>query len=105
MTMVELSFDIFLIFSVIRLLAYGPQIVKIAQDRTGAAVISNATWGLFAASHFATALYSHSALGDFWITITFLANGIGCWLVVAVTLYKRRRFGSPAMGRGAAVSA
>ena len=92
MTIADMSLGAFAFFSVLRLIAYMPQIVKIAQDKTGAKAISNMTWMLFAISHLATALYAMAALQNLVIGAVFIANTMCCLVIVGFVVRSRIAF-------------
>ena len=87
-----MSLGAFAFFSVLRLAAYVPQIVKIMRDATGARAIANTTWMLFAVSHLATALYAMIALRDAVIGAVFIANTTCCLVIVGLVLRSRIAF-------------
>lgn len=94
MTALDLPVAIFLIANVVRILAYAPQIIKIIRDDGGATAVSNTSWTLFGLSHFATALYLLWDLDDGLSAAVFAASGAACFLIVALTTYKRARAAS-----------
>lgn len=51
MTIEDITLAAFTLCNSLRVVAYVPQIVKAARDRSGAEAISFATWGLFLVSH------------------------------------------------------
>jgi hypothetical protein len=86
---VEIAITIFAISNSVRVLAYVPQIVRVAYDKDGAVAISYATWLLFAVSHSSTVLYAMVVIEDMKMAIVFAANMLCCLLIIALTVYKR----------------
>jgi hypothetical protein len=64
-----------------RIVAYIPQIVRLALDRGGSCGVSCWTWSLFFISNVATAVYASIVLRDSWMTIVFTANTIGSFTI------------------------
>ena len=83
---------LFTVCNVVRVLAYVPQMLCIARDANGASSISYTSWGLFALSHAATALYALALSGDRWLALNFAANALCCAVIITLTAAKRRRF-------------
>jgi len=72
-----------------RVLAYLPQIVRIARDTHGAEAISCWTWALFALANLSTAAYAVLAVDDPLMAWLFAANFAACLAVVGLTVWKR----------------
>lgn len=89
--MVELSVLLFATFSVVRVLAYFPQMAAILRDTNGAAAVSCWSWGLFAASHLATAAYAALSMDAWGMAVAFTVNAVLSVMIVGLTLAKRRR--------------
>jgi uncharacterized protein with PQ loop repeat len=87
----EIAITIFAISNSVRVLAYIPQIARVACDKQGAGAISYATWLLFAVSHSSTVLYAMVVINDIRMAIVFAANMLCCLLIVGLTAYKRAR--------------
>jgi hypothetical protein len=98
MTGGEVALFAFTACNALRVVAYVPQILKIARDGGGASAISYTTWGLFGASHLSTVAYALATLHDWKLAFIFSANTAACAAIVGVTLYKRRRFAAQAKG-------
>lgn len=90
MTAAEMSLALFTMVNSARVLAYLPQIVLIARDRSGARAISYSTWAMFSASHLSTVLYAVFAVSDRAMAAIFLVNMTFCLGIIALTAYKRR---------------
>lgn len=76
----------------IRVIAYIPQILKAANDNNGATAISYMTWGLFFLSNLTTIVYSVVCLGDLLMGAIFFGNSVACFVIIVITLVKRRNF-------------
>jgi hypothetical protein len=79
----------FAAFSAIRMVSYVPQIVRIAQDCSGAAAISYATWLIWLGANVTTALHAAINLHDMWLTFVTGSYGVCCAIVIALTMFKR----------------
>jgi len=73
-----------------RLLAYVPQIRKAAKDENGASAVSYTTWSLFLLANISTVTYALVNRGDRGLALCFAANAVCCFVVLAVTFWKRR---------------
>lgn len=89
LTAADLAALLFPLLNGLRVLAYLPQIMKIARDRHGAEAISCTTWLLFALSHLSTVLYAALIVCDRWMAWIFVANLIACITVLSLTAFKR----------------
>jgi hypothetical protein len=92
MTATEAALLLFTACNSLRVLAYVPQIVRIAHDRDGAAAISCMTWALFAVSHLSTVAYAALVLRDPTIALVFAGNTLACLAILGLTWVKRRRY-------------
>jgi uncharacterized protein with PQ loop repeat len=92
MTAPEFILIVFTVTNSVRVLAYLPQITKIVRDDGGAVAVSSATWLLFGVSHLSTVAYAAVVLNDFYMSVLFGANLFCCLTIIALTIYKRRRF-------------
>ena len=92
MTLSEASLLAFTAFSGLRLVAYLPQIYKVARDRNGASAISYATWILWTGCHLSTGLYAVVNLSDLLLAAASVLYALCCLGVIALTAAKRRRF-------------
>ncbi|MCA0318436.1 MAG: hypothetical protein LCH88_10230 [Proteobacteria bacterium] len=91
MTSVEFATAVFTLCNVLRVLAYVPQILRIAQDADGARAVSCGTWGLFAVSHLATVYYTAVVARDTVMAALFGCNVFACLVIVGLTLLQRHR--------------
>ena len=93
---VEIAVAIFAVSNCVRVVAYVPQIVRLARDREGAAAISCLTWVLFAVSNLSTVAYAVVVVDDWRMAAIFGVNMLCCLFIVGLTVYKRavtrRRF-------------
>jgi hypothetical protein len=92
MTAPEFILIVFTVTNSVRVVAYLPQIRKIAGDNSGAVAVSNATWLLFGVSHLSTMTYAAVVLNDLYMTVLFGANLLCCLIIIILTVYKRRQF-------------
>jgi hypothetical protein len=76
----------------IRVVAYVPQIWKAASDAHGAQAVSFTTWALFLASHLTTAVYAVVNRDDWMMATVFLANGGGCFAILALAAWRRATY-------------
>jgi voltage-gated potassium channel Kch len=98
MTAADLALGLFACFNSVRILAYVPQIIRIARDRDGARAISYGTWLSFALSHLSTVGYALFVVSDVRMAAIFGANTVACLAILILTIHKRRRnddFGRP----------
>ncbi len=92
MTPAEVTLLLFTACNTLRVLAYVPQIVRIARDQEGAKAISYTTWGLFALSHLSTVAYAHFHAKDATLALVFGGNAAACFAILGLTYWKRRMF-------------
>lgn len=92
MNIEEIILAVFAISNSVRVVAYFPQILKIAKDNDGAAAVSNGTWALFGVSHTSTVAYALVVLGDVYMALLFTANLLCCITIIGLTFWKRRKF-------------
>ena len=90
MTIADVSYWLFTIFNVLRIVSYLPQIYRVATDPYGASAIAYSTWGLWAVANASTALYAAYNVVDLPLAAINLSNTLCCLLVILLTLYKRR---------------
>jgi hypothetical protein len=91
MTLEDFTLAAFTLCNSFRVVAYVPQIVRAATDRTGAQAISCATWGLFLVSHASAAAYAFVNKEDWTMASVFLGNAIGCSAILLIAACKRSR--------------
>jgi hypothetical protein len=89
MTLADVTLMAFTLCNSVRVVAYLPQIWKVAADEDGARAVSCLTWGLFLASHFTTAAYALVNRGDWSMACIFLANAAGCAAILLLATWKR----------------
>ena len=98
MTTAEIALSVFAAFNTLRIVAYVPQIARIARDEGGATAISYTTWGLFAASHLSTVAYALLSARDWAMALVFVGNAACCAAIILLTALKRRQFRGPPGG-------
>ena len=91
LTAAEVVILIFAVTNGFRVVAYFPQIIRLARDQSGAAAVSCITWVLFLVSHISTAAYAGLILAELWMMIIFTANAACSLVIVILTLARRRR--------------
>jgi hypothetical protein len=96
MTLADYSVAAFALLNGARVLAYFPQIIRVYRDPCGAAAVSVATWGLFAAANVATVCYALIVANDPVVALVFAMNAVGCLAIVAMTILKRLSRARPA---------
>jgi hypothetical protein len=94
----EVALFAFTACNTLRVVAYVPQLLKIARDNGGASAISYTTWGLFGASHLSTVAYAVAVVQDWKLGLIFTANALACGAIVGLTLCKRLRFAARRRG-------
>jgi hypothetical protein len=91
MTLSETSLLAFTVFSGLRLVAYVPQICKVARDENGASAISYTTWALWTGNNISTGLYAAINLSDLLLAGASTLYAVCCLTVIAITASKRHR--------------
>ncbi len=90
----DLSLLAFTICNSLRLVACLPQIISAAQDRSGCAGVSCATWTMFLLANSTAAVYATVNLGDWNMAVLFAGKGLCCAAILAIVGYKRQRHAS-----------
>jgi hypothetical protein len=85
------TFLLFSLFSSLRIVSYVPQIHRVALDGNGASAISYSTWSLWTCANIATALYAAINLHDIYLSAVSGIYAFCCVIVIALTMFKRRR--------------
>ena len=85
------TFLLFTLFSSLRIVSYVPQIHRVALDGNGASAISYSTWILWTCANIATALYAAINLHDIYLSTVSGIYAFCCVIVIALTMFKRRR--------------
>jgi hypothetical protein len=107
MTLANVSFCLFTFFNALRVLSYLPQLIRVAQDNSGASVVSYSTWALWTLANSTTSLHAYVNLQDQTLTLVNALNAVCCAAVIALTLIKRckyRTMAGLAAGSGPGVS-
>jgi len=92
MTIADITLAAFTLCNSVRVVAYVPQIVKAASDRSGAQAISFGTWGLFLVSHASATAYALVNKQDWTMASVFLGNAIGCSAILLIAAWKRSQY-------------
>jgi hypothetical protein len=91
MSIADTTLIAFTLCNSLRVLAYFPQIVSAARDRSGAEAISFWTWGLFLLSHASAAAYALVNQSDRTMASFFVGNAVGCGAILLIAAWKRSR--------------
>jgi hypothetical protein len=91
-TIADVSYWLFTIFNILRIVSYLPQIYRVATDSYGASAIAYSTWGLWAVANASTALYAAYNVVDLPLAAINLLNASCCLAVILLTIYKRKTF-------------
>jgi hypothetical protein len=89
MMLEDITLAAFTLCNSLRVLAYAPQIVRAAVDRSGAEAISFGTWSMFLVSHASATAYAVVNKQDWTMASVFLGNAIGCAAILLIASYKR----------------
>ena len=73
----------------LRIIAYVPQIMRLARDESGATAVSSSTWVLFLISNLSTAAYASVVIGEPWMTLIFAVNAVFCAAIVILIVLSR----------------
>jgi hypothetical protein len=91
MQMPEITLVLFYAFNALRIAAYLPQILRVANDSDGAKAISYTTWCVWIGANGSTAAYAFVAGPSLPLFVVSVLNALGCAAVVALTAWKRRQ--------------
>lgn len=92
MTIEDVTLAAFTLCNSLRVVAYVPQIIRAARDRSGAEAISFTTWTLFLLSHASAAAYALVNKEDQTMAVIFLCNVAGCAAILTIAAYSRSRY-------------
>ena len=95
MTAPEVALVLFTAMNAFRVLAYLPQILRVARDGGRAEAIPSRRRGCFAISHLSTVAYAILVVDDLRMAAIFAANVVACLLILGITAYKRTRAHEP----------
>ena len=98
MEMPELTLAIFYAFNALRIGAYLPQILRVANDDNGAPTISYTTWSVWIGANGSTAGYALVIAPNWTLFAVNVLNALGCAAVVALTALKRHQFATRRCG-------
>ena len=74
------------------ILLYIPQIKILAQASTAITGMSAPTWGFWSFGYLTHFLYGYSKLGDMKFCLLSLLSSFCCFIILAITLYKNRKY-------------
>ncbi|WP_369723577.1 MULTISPECIES: hypothetical protein [unclassified Bradyrhizobium] len=80
-------------FNMLRLMSYAPQLVLLAQDRSGAKAISVSSWLIWTGANLTTAVYAWVRLADVPLSLLNAFNTGCCATMLALLIYKRTKAG------------
>lgn len=80
-------------FNMLRLMSYAPQLVLLAQDKSGAKAISLSSWLIWTGANFTTAVYAWIRLADVPLSLLNAFNTGCCATMLALLIYKRTTSG------------
>lgn len=83
---------IYLALNTVRVFSYVPQIIAVGKDKSPAKAIALTTWIFWTLANFTTALYASFVAPDFLLSLMSYGNTLGCGTVVAIVLYKRKKY-------------
>src|SRR3954470_1920776 len=91
-------------FNMLRLMSYAPQLVLLAQDKSGAKAISVSSWLIWTGANLTTAVYAWVRLADVPLSLLNAFNTGCCATMLALLIYKRTKAG-PGFSRTGTASA
>ena len=80
-------------FNMLRLMSYAPQLVLLAQDKSGAKAISVSSWLIWTGANLTTAVYAWVRLADVPLSLLNAFNTGCCATMLALLIYKRTKAG------------
>lgn len=84
--------SIYVFFTAFRLLAYVPQFLLLAREKSEAKVISLLTYWMWVGGNFSTGVYASLVSNDFWLCLGAYLNGLCCLVVSLMVHYKRMKY-------------
>lgn len=90
--MITLITYLYLAFNSVRVFSYVPQIISVAKDKSPAKAISLMTWSFWTFANLTTALYATFVVPDYLLSIMSYGNTLGCGIVVAMVICKRKKY-------------
>jgi hypothetical protein len=91
-TVADITLATFTLCNSLRVLAYVPQIAKVATDRSGVEAMSFATWSLFLLSNTSAVAYAVVNKADWTMATVFVGNAVGCVIILLIGLWKRTQY-------------
>jgi hypothetical protein len=92
MSLEDTKFALFAACNSFRVVAYVPQILKVARDENGASSISFLTWFLFLLAKLSTVAYALNNRSDWELAACFATNAVCCAAILATAYWKRCRY-------------
>jgi uncharacterized protein with PQ loop repeat len=83
---------IYFLLNTVRVFSYVPQIITVAKEKSNAKAISLLTWSFWTGANFITGMYATFVVKDTLLSLMSYGNTLGCGIVVALVLYKRRKY-------------
>lgn len=90
MTTADFTLIAFATSNVLRIAAYFPQMFKLARQPGAAASFSYATWALFTAANFSTAVYAGVVLGDEVLGAVHAFSALCCGALIVLAMWRYR---------------
>ena len=91
MTAADISLIAFTACNALRIAAFLPQMLKLANHPGAAPSFSYASWLLFAAAHLSTAAYGQFVVGDRVLVVLSMFSALCCVVLIGIALWRRRR--------------
>jgi hypothetical protein len=92
MQLEDFIFGLFTVCNGLGILAYLPQLRKVAVDPNGASAISYASWLMFLSASLSTFAYALINRTDWGLAGSAACNALCCVCIIAITYCKRRRY-------------
>jgi hypothetical protein len=89
MDLPQLTLVVFYAFNALRLGAYLPQIIRVANDKDSAKAISYTTWSVWIGANGSTAAYALVITPNWTLFVVNVMNAVACAAVVVLTALKR----------------
>ena len=83
---------IYFLLNTVRVFSYVPQIITVGKEKSTAKAISLLTWSFWTGANLITGMYATFVVKDTLLSLMSYGNTLGCGIVVAIVLYKRRKY-------------
>jgi hypothetical protein len=100
MQLEDFVFGLFTVCNGLGILAYLPQLRKVAIDPNGASAISYTSWLMFLSASLSTLAYALVNRADWGLAGSAACNALCCACVIGLTFCKRRRHAASLPPRG-----